>query len=463
MTNPLLAFTDLPPFSAIKPEHVEPAITQAISDCRSAIEKVLANKSAPTWQSICVPLEESSDRLSRIWSAVSHMNSVVNNQPLREAHDACLPLLSEYSTWVGQHLPLYEAYKAIKARDDFATLSTAAQKSVTNALRDFELSGIALPEEQQLRFGEISQRLSQLSSQFSNNVLDATMAWTKQVLDEKELSGLPQSALEAALAKAQSKQLEGYLFTLDIPSYLPVMTYCDNQALRQEMYQAYVTRASDQGPHAGKFDNSSLINELLALKHELAQLLGLANYCERSLVTKMAKSPAQVFDFLNDLIEKARPQGQKEVAALQQFAKEQFGAQTLNAWDYAYYSEKLKQQRYQISDEELRPYFPEDRVITGLFTVLKRVFNVQVTPRQNVETWHKDVNFYDILDANGKLRGSFYLDLYARENKQGGAWMDDCRGRRVKIDQTLQTPVAYLTCNFNRPVGDKPALFTHDE
>ncbi|MGL6176290.1 MAG: M3 family metallopeptidase, partial [Vibrionaceae bacterium] len=285
MTNPLLSFTDLPPFSAIKPEHVEPAITQAISDCRGAIEQVLADTSAPTWHSICVPLEESNDRLSRIWSAVSHMNSVVNNQPLREAHDACLPLLSEYSTWVGQHLPLYEAYKAIKARDDFATLSTAAQKSVTNALRDFELSGIALPEEQQLRFGEISQRLSQLSSQFSNNVLDATMAWTKQVLDKNELSGLPQSALEAAQAKAQAKQLDGYLFTLDIPSYLPVMTYCDNQALRQEMYQAYVTRASDQGPHAGKFDNSSLINELLALKHELAQLLGLANYCERSLVT----------------------------------------------------------------------------------------------------------------------------------------------------------------------------------
>ncbi|MGL4826044.1 MAG: oligopeptidase A [Vibrionaceae bacterium] len=463
MTNPLLSFTDLPPFSAIKPEHVEPAITQAISDCRSAIEQVLADTSAPTWHSICVLLEESNDRLSRIWSAVSHMNSVINNQPLREAHDACLPLLSEYSTWVGQHLPLYEAYKAIKARDDFATLSTAAQKSVTNALRDFELSGIALPEEQQLRFGEISQRLSQLSSQFSNNVLDATMAWTKQVLDKNELSGLPQSALEAAQAKAQAKQLDGYLFTLDIPSYLPVMTYCDNQALRQEMYQAYVTRASDQGPHAGKFDNSNLINELLALKHELAQLLGLANYCERSLVTKMAKSPAQVFDFLDDLIEKARPQGQKEVAALQQFASEQFGIQTLNAWDYAYYSEKLKQQRYQISDEELRPYFPEERVIAGLYTVLKRVFNVEVTPRQNVETWHKDVDFYDIFDASGKLRGSFYLDLYARENKQGGAWMDVCRGRRLMSDQTLQTPIAYLTCNFNRPVGDKPALFTHDE
>ncbi|EGU36820.1 oligopeptidase A [Vibrio ichthyoenteri ATCC 700023] len=463
MSNPLLTFTDLPPFSQIKPEHIKPAVEQAISDCREKIEQVLAGNTEPTWDNLVAPIEEVDDRLSRIWSPVSHMNSVMNSEALREAYESCLPLLSEYGTWVGQHKGLFEAYKAIKASAAFAELNQAEQKTITDALRDFELSGIGLPVEEQRRYGEISKRNSELGSQFSNNVLDATMGWTKHVTDEKELAGMPESALAAAQAAAQAKDLEGYLLTLDIPSYLPVMTYCDNQALRQELYEAYVTRASDRGPNAGKWDNSEIIAEKLKLRHEVARMLGFATYSEKSLATKMAENPQQVLGFLNDLATKVKPQGEREVEELRQFAKSECGVEELNLWDIAYYSEKQKQNLFQISDEELRPYFPEQKAVSGLFEVLHRVFGMQVTERQGVDTWHESVRFFDIFDSDGTLRGSFYLDLYAREHKRGGAWMDDCRGRRVTLSGDLQTPVAYLTCNFNRPVGDKPALFTHDE
>ncbi|OEE63639.1 oligopeptidase A [Enterovibrio norvegicus FF-454] len=463
MSNPLLSFTDLPPFSDIKPENIQPAVEQAITDCRAAIEAVLENNTDPSWDTICVPLAESDDRLSRIWSPIGHMNGVVNSPELREAYEACLPILSDYSTWVGQHKPLYDAYKAIKARDDFDSLSAAQQKTVTDALRDFELSGIALPQKEQHRFGEISKRLSELSSTFSNNVLDATMGWSKHITDVSELAGMPESALAAAQAQAEAKELEGYLLTLDIPSYLPVMTYCDNRELRAEMYQAYTTRASDRGPNAGKWDNTDLISETLLLKNEIARLLGFASYSELSLATKMAASTDQVLTFLNEMVDKARPQGEKEFEALKQFAQDTFGVDALEPWDVGYYSEKLKQHQYSISDEELRPYFPEDKAVAGLFEVLKRVFGMDVKRREGVDVWHESVSFYDIFDAQGELRGSFYLDLYAREHKRGGAWMDECRVRRITESGELQTPVAYLTCNFNKPIGGKPALFTHDE
>ncbi|KII78696.1 oligopeptidase A [Vibrio renipiscarius] len=463
MSNPLLTFTDLPPFSQIQPEHIKPAVEQAISDCRDKIEQVLAGNTEPTWENLIAPIEEVDDRLSRIWSPVSHMNSVMNSEALREAYESCLPLLSEYGTWVGQHKGLFEAYKAIKASEAFAGLNQAEQKTITDALRDFELSGIGLPVEEQRRYGEISKRMSEIGSQFSNNVLDATMGWSKHVTDVSELAGMPESALAAAQAAAQAKELEGYLLTLDIPSYLPVMTYCDNQALRQELYEAYVTRASDRGPNAGKWDNSEIIAEKLKLRHEIARMLGFATYSEKSLATKMAENPQQVLGFLNDLATKAKPQGEREVEELRQFAKSECGVEDLNLWDIAYYSEKQKQNLFQISDEELRPYFPEQKAVSGLFEVLNRVFGMQVTERQGVDTWHESVRFFDIFDSEGTLRGSFYLDLYAREHKRGGAWMDDCRGRRMTLSGDLQTPVAYLTCNFNRPVGDKPALFTHDE
>ncbi|HCZ9305431.1 TPA: oligopeptidase A [Vibrio alginolyticus] len=463
MSNPLLTFTDLPPFSQIKPEHIKPAVEQAIADCRAKIDEVLQDNAHPTWDSVIAPIEEADDRLSRIWSPVGHMNSVVNSEELREAYESCLPFLSEYGTWVGQHKGLYEAYKTIKASEEFATLTRAQQKTITDALRDFELSGIGLPSDEQHRYGEISKRMSELSSKFSNNVLDATMGWTKHITDEKDLAGMPESALAAAKAAAEAKELDGYLITLDIPSYLPVMTYCDNQELRKEVYEAYVTRASDRGPNAGKWDNSEIITEQLKLRHEISRMLGFNTYSEKSLATKMAETPDQVLGFLNDLATRAKPQGEREVEELRQFAKSEFGVEELNVWDIAYYSEKQKQHLFQISDEELRPYFPESKVVSGLFEVLNRVFGMTVTEREGVDTWHESVRFFDIFDAEGTLRGSFYLDLYAREHKRGGAWMDDCRGRRVTLSGELQTPVAYLTCNFNRPVGDKPALFTHDE
>ena len=463
MSNPLLTFTDLPPFSQIKPEHVKPAIEQVIEACRNKIEQVLEGNTSPSWDNLVAPIDEVDDRLGRIWSPVSHMNSVMNSDELREAYESCLPVLSEYGTWVGQHKGLFDAYKAIKASEAFSALDQAQQKTITDALRDFELSGIGLPADEQHRYGEISKRQSELGSQFSNNVLDATMGWSKQVTDVAELAGMPESALAAAQAAAEAKEQEGYLLTLDIPSYLPVMTYCDNQELRQELYEAYVTRASDRGPNAGKWDNTEIITEQLKLRHEIARMLGFSTYSEKSLSTKMAETPDQVLGFLNDLAVKAKPQGEREVEELRQFAEKEFGVSELNLWDIAYYSEKQKQNLFEISDEELRPYFPESKAVSGLFEVLNRVFGMSVSEREGVDTWHDSVRFFDIFDATGTLRGSFYLDLYAREHKRGGAWMDDCRGRRITQSGELQTPVASLTCNFNKPVGDKPALFTHDE
>ncbi|MFM5857430.1 oligopeptidase A [Aeromonas rivipollensis] len=463
MTNPLLTMDSLPPFSQIQPDQVQPAVTQAIADCKQKIADVLAQKEPHTWDSLIAPLEEVNDRLSRIWSPVSHLNAVQNSEALRAAHDACLPLLSEFQTYVGQHEGLYQAYLALSESDDFLLLSGAQRKEIQNTLRDFRLSGIGLPAEAQQRYGEIQSRLSELASRFSNNVLDATQGWSKLVTDEAELAGLPASAQAAARQMAELKGKEGWLFTLDIPSYLPVMMYADNRALRAELYEAFTTRASDQGPNAGKWDNSAIMSELLTLRRELAQLLGFANYAELSLATKMADKTEQVVSFLTDLAAKSLPQGKAELEEIRTFAAEQHGQSELAAWDLAYYAEKLKQHKFSISDEQLRPYFPASKVVKGLFEVVKRVFGMKVRERLGIDTWHPDVRFYDIFDAEDELRGSFYLDLYAREHKQGGAWMDVCLGRRYRQDGSLQKPVAYLTCNFNGPVDGKPALFTHNE
>ena len=463
MNNPLLTMDSLPPFSQIKPEQVQPAVIQAIADCKQKISDVLAQRDPHTWDSLIAPLEEVNDRLSRIWSPISHLNAVQNSEALRAAHDACLPLLSEFQTYVGQHEGLYQAYLALSESDDFPRLDDAQRKEILNTLRDFRLSGIGLPAEAQQRYGEIQARLSELASRFSNNVLDATQGWHKLVTDEAELAGLPASAQAAARQMAELKGKEGWLFTLDIPSYLPVMMYADSRALRAELYEAFTTRASDQGPNAGKWDNSAIMTELLTLRRELARLLGFANYAELSLATKMADKPEQVVDFLTDLAAKSLPQGKAELEEIRAFAAEQHGQDELAAWDLAYYAEKLKQHKFSVSDEQLRPYFPAGRVVKGLFEVVKRVFGMKVRERLGIDTWHPDVRFYDIFDADDELRGSFYLDLYAREHKQGGAWMDVCLGRRYRQDGSLQKPVAYLTCNFNGPVDGKPALFTHNE
>ncbi|CAI1175292.1 oligopeptidase A [Serratia quinivorans] len=463
MTNPLLTPFSLPPFSAIRPEDIVPAVQSALADCRAAVERVVAQPGPFTWDNLCQPLAESDDRLSRIWSPVGHLNSVKNSPELRAAYEQALPLLSEYGTWVGQHEGLYQAYRSLKEGAGFEKLTAPQRKSVENALRDFELSGIGLSPEKQHRYGEIVARLSELGSTYSNNVLDATMGWSKLITNEAELSGLPESALAQAQAMAQAKEQDGWLLTLDMPSYLPVLTYGDNRALREEMYRAFATRASDQGPNAGKWDNSEVMAETLALRHELAQLLGFDSYADKSLATKMAENPEQVLGFLSDLAKRARPQAEQELAQLRAFAKQHYGVDELEAWDITYYGEKQKQHLFSISDEQLRPYFPEQRVVEGLFEVVKRIYGITAKERKDVDTWHPEVRFFDLFDANGELRGSFYLDLYARENKRGGAWMDDCVGSLRKANGELQKPVAYLTCNFNRPLGDKPALFTHNE
>lgn len=462
MTNPLLQFDTLPQFSKIKPEHIKPAIEQLIKECRETTEQLLQQTNF-TWDNLCQPLSDVNDKLSRAWSPIGHLNAVKNSPELREAYQACLPLLSEYGTWVGQHQGLYQAYLQLKQSDAFAKLLPEQQKAIENSLRDFKLSGISLPPEQQKRYGEISAKLSELSAKFSNNVLDATMGWDKVITDVSLLKGLPESALQSAKESAKNKGVEGYRFTLEIPSYLPVMTYCENRDLRAEMYQAYNTRASEQGPNAGKWDNTDVIEEILALRYELAKLLGFETYADLSLATKMAESPQQVLSFLNDLATRSKPQGEKELAQLQAFCAAHYNVDKLEAWDIAFYSEKQKQAEFAISDEELRPYFPENRVLNGLFEVVKRVFAIQTVERFDVDTWHKDVRFFDLANDQGEVLGSFYLDLYARDHKRGGAWMDDCIGRKRKADGSLQKPVAYLVCNFNRPVGDKPALFTHDE
>ena len=461
MSNPLLNYTGLPAFSKIKPEHIKPAVEAVIKTCRETIEAVSKIEN-PTWENFYLPQAAAGDQFSRAWSPVGHLNAVKNSPELREAYQACLPLLSEYSTWAGQHKGLYEGYLKLKNSPAFESYSLAQKKAIENSLRDFELSGISLPEDKQKRYGEISARLSELSSDFSNNVLDATMGWDIVITDESQLKGLPESALEAAKLSAESKGKKGYRFTLEFPSYYPVLTYCENRELREMMYKEYATRASDQGSNAGKWDNSVNIDEKLKLRRELAQLLGFATYADYSLATKMAENPQQVVEFLEDLANRAKKQAKEELCALKAFANHACSEQ-LEPWDIAYYSEKQKQALYAINDEELRPYFPEDRVLSGLFELMKRIFGLRIEEKFGIDTWHKDVRFFQIYDEQGEERGAFYLDLYARENKRGGAWMDDCINQKRFADGRLQKPVAYLTCNFNKPIGNKPALFTHDE
>ncbi|GAA4651130.1 oligopeptidase A [Kistimonas scapharcae] len=461
MMNPLLEEHELPPFSRIDAEQVGPAVDQLLSDYRTGVESLLVEGMTFDWASLQQPLDTLDDRLSQAWSPVSHMNSVVNSEALRDAYNAQLPKLSELTTWLGQNTALYNAYQQLADSDTFNTLDTAQQKVITNALRDFKLAGVALADDKKQRYGELKKRLSEVTSKYSDNVLDATMAWTKLISDESELAGLPDSAKANARQLAETKGKEGWLLNLEFPSYLPVMTYSDNRALRQEVYTAFSTRASDQGPNAGEFDNSGLMDEILALRHELAQLLDFSNYAEYSLATKMAESTDKVIEFLEDLAARSKPQAEKELAELKAFAKEVDGFEDLQAWDVAYYAEKLRQHRYAISQEALRPWFPAEKAIDGMFAVTGKLYGLTFREVQGVDTWHRDVRFYDVIRDNDVI-GRFYLDPYAREHKRGGAWMDVCR-TRMKYDEKVQLPVAYLTTNFTPPVGDKPALLTHDE
>ncbi|MCK4587619.1 MAG: oligopeptidase A [Gammaproteobacteria bacterium] len=459
MTNPLLNLVDLPPFSAIKPEHVEPAIDQILTDNRAAIADLLKSPEQKTWDNLVVPMEDLEDRLTRAWSPVSHMNSVLNSDELRDAYNACLPKLSQYATELGQNESLYAAFELIAKATD---LSTSQQKAIDNALRDFRLSGVDLAEDKKTRFMEIKQELSTLTANFSQNVLDATQAWSKHITNKKELAGLPDSAIAMAKQTAEQNELSGYLLTLEFPSYFAVMSYADDRALREETYQAFATRASDQGPNAGEWNNSELMEQILGLRHELAQILGFESYAQHSLATKMAPSTEKVMEFLRNLADHSLGMAQEELDELASFAREHYDITEIEPWDITYCSEKLREFRYAISQEDLKPYFPEPRVVDGLFGVVNKLYGLDIKELSGIDTWHEDVRVFEIFDRDGNARGRFYLDLYARQNKRGGAWMDECISRR-ETSGGIQYPVAYLTCNFSPPIGDEPALFTHNE
>ncbi len=463
MKNPLLDLSGLPRFSLIKAEHVEPAIDQVLAESRAQVQQLLTANRDYTWDNLVQPLEDLDERLARVWSPVSHLNSVVNSDELRAAYNACLGKLSNYATEMGQHAGLFKAYQSIAKGDVYHQLDSAQKKIIDNAIRDFRLSGIDLNPDQQARYKALMEELSALTSQFEEHILDATRAWTKLITDESALAGLPESVRAMAQQNATQREQQGWLFTLEFPSYLGVITYADERAFRKEIYTAFVTRASDEGPHAGQWDNSPLMEQILALRHEAAQLLGFENYAERSIATKMALSTTQVIDFLTDLAERSQPIAQADLDELRAFAKTEHGIADLEAWDIVYYGEKLRQHKYSISQEAIKPYFPEHRVIQGMFAVVEKLYGLNITESRRVETWHKDVRFFEIFDKEGQLRGQFYLDLYARQFKRGGAWMDECIVRKLTDNGNIQTPVAYLTCNFSSPIGDDPALFTHDE
>lgn len=460
--NPLLQDFDLPPYSAIRPEHVEPAVAAILADSRGAIAQLLAEQNAaPSWNGLVLALDELNARLSRAWSPVSHLNAVCNSAELRAAYEACLPKLSEYWTELGQNRGLFEAYQALANGPSAAGFDVAQKTILEHALRDFRLSGIDLPAAGQQRYGAIQMKLSELTSNFSNQLLDATQAWTKHITDEAALVGLTDSAKAQMAQAAAAKELDGWLISLEFPSYYAVLTYADDRALREELYAAYCTRASDQGPHAGQFDNGPLINEILDLRQELAQLLGFANYSELSLAGKMAESTEQVLTFLRDLAVRSKPFAARDLQELQAFAAEQ-GCSDLQSWDVGYYSEKLRQQRYSISQEQVRAWFPIDKVLTGLFAIVEQLYGIQIEELSGFDSWHPDVRLFQISE-NGQAVGRFFFDLYARANKRGGAWMDGARDQRRAANGELISPVANLVCNFTPAVNGQPALLTHDE
>ncbi len=457
--NPLLDFTGLPKFEQIKPEHVAPAIDELLSECRSLIARLLEDSEPPTWDNFVLPMEDAHERLSRAWGPVGHLNAVMNSPELRAAYNAMLPAITQYYAELGQNLALFEKFKALRSAPEFDNLNPTRRKIIENELRDFRLGGAELPDDRKARYLEIQERLSEISSRFSDNLLDATNDFTLHVENREELTGLPEDVQLAAHEAAVSAGKEGWLFTLKAPSYMPVMQFADNRAMREKMYHAYVTRASEFGKP--EWDNTVLMDEIVALRGEEAHLLGFANYGELSLAAKMAQTPAQVVEFVRELARRSRPFAEKDVAELRDFANFELGMSDLESWDFAYASEKLRERRYAFSEQEVKEYFPEDAVLSGLFKLVGTLYGLNIVEAK-APVWHESVRFFDIRDDKGDLVGQFYLDLYARNSKRGGAWMDDVITRR-RLKSGIQTPVAYMNCNFAAPVGKKPALFTHDE
>ncbi|MBE9516567.1 MAG: M3 family metallopeptidase [Proteobacteria bacterium] len=460
--NPLLSQQSLPPFSAIRPEHVEPALDLMLAQNRSRIAAILDDESATGWDGFVAVMEVLDEQLHRLWSPVSHLNSVMDSDALREVYDRCLPKLSEYATEVAQNPGLYQRYRDVANSEVFAQLDVAQQQLINNVLRDFRLGGAELEGEAQARFADVEKQLSLLKNQFAKNVLDATQAWHVDITNKAEIAGLPESALMLARQAAEQAGVIGWRFTLDAPSYLAVATYADNRELRKQIYTAYVTRASDEGPHANQWDNAPLMTEIMKLRHDKAQLLGFNSYAELSLEKKMAQQVEEVTGFLRDLGERSRAAALADVETLKSFTAQQGLKGSMQAWDVAYYSERLRQQQYAISQEALRPYFPMSKVLDGMFDLISRLYGIRVQVDNTVDVWHSDVRFYRLYDAAGNERGAFYLDPFARNHKRGGAWMDECVSRK-RMTETVQQPVAYLTCNFSPPVNDQPSLLTHDE
>ena len=455
MENPLLALEPLPSFTQIRPEHVEPAIRAVLAENRARIG-ALESLAEPTFASLVEPLEDMHHRLARVWSPVSHLNAVMNSEPLRVVYNACLPLLSAYQTDLAQSEPLYRAYERISEREG-AHLEPTQRRVLEHALREFRLAGVGLDAERKARFKDAMLRLTQLQAKFEENVLDATNGWQHPVTEAAELSGLNEVIVAQARRRAEEHKLPGWLLTLDQPTYVAVVTDADSPALRLAFYRAWTTRASDQGPNAGKWDNSAVMEEILRLRHEIARLLDFESYAQYALATRMARSVPEVLQFLKQLGEAARPAAQRELAELAAFAQ-----RPLEAWDMGYYSERLQRQRFSVSQEELRPYFPLPRVLSGLFEVAERLFGVRIRERRGVPVWHPDARFFQIEDAAGQTVGSFYLDAYARASKRSGAWMDECVGRK-RLPSGSVLPVAYLVCNFLPPADARPALLTHDD
>ena len=457
--NPLLDFSGLPRFADFKVEHVTPAVDTLLAENRALVSKLTAPEVPGTWNAFVEPLEDGNERLGRAWGQVGHLNAVMNSPELREVYNANLPKITQYYTEISQHVGLYEKFKALRNGPEFETLTPAQKRIIENELRDFRLGGAELGPEQKSRFMAIRERLSQLSSRFSDNLLDATNAFAHFVTDKSELSGIPDDVLQAAREAAQADQREGWKFTLHAPSYIPVLQYADSRSFRALMYREYVTRAAEFGNP--EWDNTPLIAEILKLRRELAHLLGFANYAEYSLTPKMADSPPQVQAFLEELATRAKPYAQRDLDEVKAFAQAELGLATLEAWDVAYASEKLRVSRYAFSDQEVKQYFPETTVLPGMFRLIETLYGLTIAPAE-APVWHPDVRFFAIRDRGGSLIGEFYVDLYARPSKRGGAWMDEAITRRRKADG-VQVPVAYLNCNFSGPVGGKPALFTHDE
>ncbi len=457
--NPLLDFSGLPRFGEIRPEHVSPAMDELLGQNRALLDRLVADPAESTWEGFVAPLEDGNERLSRAWGQVSHLHSVDDGPALREAYNANLPRITEYYADLGQNAGLFAKFKVLRAHRDFPTLAAARRKVVDNELRDFRLGGAELPDDKKARFKAIQEELAALGAKFEENLLDATNAWSKFIEDPAELAGVPDDVLAMFRESAEADGKPGWKLSLRAPSYLPIMQFCANRALRAELYRAYSTRASEFGPEA--LDNTGLIARIVELRGEAARVLGYENYAEVSLEPKMARAPAEVLDFLDTLGRRAKPYAEKDMAELRDFATRELDLADMQAWDIAYASEKLREARYAFSEQEVKEYFPEPKVLAGLFKLIETLYGLRVDPAE-APVWHEDVKFYAITDERGQTVGQFYLDLYARETKRGGAWMDNAVTRRRK-GADIQTPVAYLNCNFSRPVAGKPALFTHDE